>query len=1573
MKPLQIETASVKHTMLRRMIAATALFGLTLGIHGIVGPAHAQSGPLCTAFGDGAAGLDGWGACPAAPNIVVTTSNVGSIGGPGDYHLHLRDTAGASAACSTDAKYLGDWNKKMGDCGQFCFDFKVFKSGTPPGPITPSFTIWSGPVNHATFVANFTVTSNDPWRQHICAPVNLAGSPPSNAQGHWVVTGGTWNSIITAVTMIQLPVDFTADPSEEVGYDNICMNPKTCDPPPPPPPPVIKGCLEDTKVAVKCNPDGTYTVTLNGSSFSGTDITMTSQTAGVTVTPPQQPWSATTTWTVTGATAGQTVVLTANATKVGGGKDTDQCCSGDITMVMPDCSKPVDVALTKTAGAAVYDEKTGLWTISFKIDVTNPGNPFAPGNSLSIDDPIPAGLTFVSGVGTNWSCASSAGNIHCGYNFGSGVFNTGAHLNQLVLTFTTKTPGKYENCATAAVAAGSGFTESTLSNNKGCDTVEVKSNIDVAIAKTSKVVQVDNPAPGVSNFTFTLAVTNVGPAFTGNNALTVTDVVPAGMTFTSASGLPDWSCTPATVAAGGTLTCTYIGTGPAAPGASLGSITINATAKGDGPWENCSVVAIKPATGVDVDLSNNKSCVTVKSDGFTPVKDPPPVVNSCGTNVIFVVDVSGSIAQAGATGNVQSALNSAKQSFNNTNASGVQAQGAVITFSDTATLLQPMSAATLTSSASLTFGGETNWEAAMQLAQSTAAASPTPVIIVFITDGIPNRIVGSPNTVDSITATNAAIPYVNQIYTAGVPIYGLGIFNADPVNGPIHLHALLGGNDHASTFGGLYGDLQSFAKNMCPDLYLAKYMNPGSINYHNNPGPHTANIILMLQNTGGALTGVKVTDALPPGLINPTSTDPAFSAAGNVVTWNVGNMAANTTLMLGFTVTIVPPPLSCNWVSIQNFAQVTHVDQAIHSTPNSFPSPGVTGPVKEHDEASASISLLDCPPVQSTPYLQVIKSSLESCLPAGQQTPIPSTAPACSFTVQIQAIGNFTGTVVFGDAVFTSPGGAPVASALSSVTLTPPPTPSTQTYCASSFTTTAAQCTQNNVVLNNGHIIKYTFTLAAPPNLAPGNYKNCFMAAQNTLSAAQQGVPYYDTYSPVSQWYPWGDCGVFTVPAAGAKIVAPNCNPDTTRREGSSCVCRFPSMMKSSQTACVCQADMKFVAGLGCIPKVACTAPLILNAAGTECIHSPVCQLPLVPGPIPGQCICMPPGTVLLDGKCVKPETACKPPLVPGPVPGQCICTPPGTVLVDGKCVKQETACKPPLVPGPVPGQCVCTPPGTVLVDGKCVKQETACKPPLVTGPVPGQCVCTPPGTVLVDGKCVKQETACKPPLVPGPVPGQCVCTPPGTVLVDGKCVKQETSCKPPLVPGPVPGQCVCSPPGTVLVDGKCVKQESCKPPKIQGPVAGQCICPPGMVEQGQGRRCVPRIDCRPPLIRTPPARTASAGRGWCRRGEHAWSRWCASRPQHSIAMAPANVRGTWWRKETAASSASARRRSRPAFLRAAEITNRRVAAVATMNHRVAAAATTNRRVAAVVTTSHPAVAAKGRPIFLVAARAPRC
>ena len=273
-----------------RLVSGVALvLALVLGGLAPLAPALAAGAPLCTPFAEGSAGLSGWGACSAAPNIVVTTTTAGNMSGDGsDYYLRLRDTAGPSAACSTSEQYLGDWNGKMGECGSFCFDFKVFRSGTPPGPVTPSFSIWNGTLR-ASFVANFTVTTDDPW-VHICAPVNLVDpgeNLPAGASGEWRIapTGNAyspdWNTIITNVTMVQLPIDFTSDPSEEAGYDNFCMNPGECDVPPPPP--VLSGCFKDGSVEIACNGDGTFTLTLSAAGSSGSEISLGAETAGVIV------------------------------------------------------------------------------------------------------------------------------------------------------------------------------------------------------------------------------------------------------------------------------------------------------------------------------------------------------------------------------------------------------------------------------------------------------------------------------------------------------------------------------------------------------------------------------------------------------------------------------------------------------------------------------------------------------------------------------------------------------------------------------------------------------------------------------------------------------------------------------------------------------------------------------------------------------------------------------------------------------------------------------------------------------------------------------------------------------------------------------------------------------------------------------------------------------------------------------------------------------------------------------------------------------------------------------------------
>lgn len=466
MKTAQYSAALREPVMLRGFIVAlTLVAALALGAG--TSPAAAQSGPICSKFD---AGKDGWGPCSWAPNVVVTTTTSGGIG-KDDPYLQITDKSGASAVCSSDPKYLGNWVEKMGGCGQLCFDFKVFSSGIPPSAVTPSFSIYSG-ANKATFYANFQVAIGDTsWHRNICAPVMLGSGAPPSPNGHWVISGGTWNSIITNVTMMSIPIDFSSSPSEVVGYDNICMSPGGCGEKPKE---EITGCLKDSKVEVKCNPDGTYTLTLSGAGTAGDILTLVAQTSGVTVSPAQQPWAATTTWTINGAAPGQLVALTANVSKVGGGSlpGTDQCCSGEIKISMPECEKkpPIDLKVEKE------NTPSGGQGNGFNVWVTNVGAPitFAPGE-LTVKDVVPAGLTISTQSSTKWTCnplpAIGLATMTCTYNL-SGTLGTNAQLTDSLVFNGVLTDKKQplKNCAIVSIPATVGV-DTNSSNNEACVTV----------------------------------------------------------------------------------------------------------------------------------------------------------------------------------------------------------------------------------------------------------------------------------------------------------------------------------------------------------------------------------------------------------------------------------------------------------------------------------------------------------------------------------------------------------------------------------------------------------------------------------------------------------------------------------------------------------------------------------------------------------------------------------------------------------------------------------------------------------------------------------------------------------------------------------------------------------------------------------------------------------------------------------------------------------------------------------------------------------------------------------------------
>ncbi len=528
-----------------------------------------------------------------------------------------------------------------------------------------------------------------------------------------MVQSGTWSSIITNVTSVLIPVDFTASPSEVVGYDNICMSAGGCssatlkickvaglgitvgtpftftaggntitvpagaapggncvevkDPKLMPgsnvtvtetipsgdtvssivvnptsglvgtpdlgagtvtvrldngatevtytntfvPPPEPTNCWKDAKVSVTCNKDGTYTLTVSNIGQPGDVITLGSSTPGVTISPPQQTWASTMTWAISGATPGQTVVLTANDTKIGGGDKpgTDLCCSGEIKIVMPDCPKL----------------ETGDVVVEKKVKNETRASPSVI-NSLV----FPIGLTCTAPANLNAAFNLNNGGMHTEPNVAYGSTCT------VTEQMSTLPPPPKDVCGEGGVAVwappvitpssatiNAPVTAFTVVNELDCKYKE--QIVDLGIDKTGGTTPVQRP-----DYVFDLTVTNVGAATINDaTAIVVTDTVPPNMTFNSIGGA-GWTCVPPGGPAGTVVTCTYSGP-PVASGQVLTPIHVDATATGSAPYPpvtNCATVGVMPGSGlVDTNASNDQSCVTVTKP---PICQPPMVMNAEG-------------------------------------------------------------------------------------------------------------------------------------------------------------------------------------------------------------------------------------------------------------------------------------------------------------------------------------------------------------------------------------------------------------------------------------------------------------------------------------------------------------------------------------------------------------------------------------------------------------------------------------------------------------------------------------------------------------------------------------------------------------------------------------------------------------------------------------------------------------------------------------------------------------------------------------------------------------------------------
>ncbi|BDZ41119.1 hypothetical protein GCM10025865_04180 [Paraoerskovia sediminicola] len=195
-------------------------------------------------------------------------------------------------------------------------------------------------------------------------------------------------------------------------------------------------------------------------------------------------------------------------------------------LVPADNTDTDSVSVTTLADLAIDKNLTGTLVAgtdaTYTLDVTNlgPSDSLAP---IRVEDTLPAGTTFVSGVGTDWACADQgAGVVRCEY---SADLPAGAPAEQLAITVSVPS-GTVGDLTNTATVTGS-TTDPNPDNDTDSTTDTVTTVADVRIDKRATVDLVAG-----EDATYELRVDNDGPSDAAG--VSITDDLPAGLTFVSA-------------------------------------------------------------------------------------------------------------------------------------------------------------------------------------------------------------------------------------------------------------------------------------------------------------------------------------------------------------------------------------------------------------------------------------------------------------------------------------------------------------------------------------------------------------------------------------------------------------------------------------------------------------------------------------------------------------------------------------------------------------------------------------------------------------------------------------------------------------------------------------------------------------------------------------------------------------------------------------------------------------------------------------------------------------------------------
>ncbi|MEN6292897.1 MAG: hypothetical protein ABFD07_12890 [Methanobacterium sp.] len=250
-----------------------------------------------------------------------------------------------------------------------------------------------------------------------------------------------------------------------------------------------------------------------------------------------------------------------------------------------------DLSIAKTVSNA---NPKYLQNVTFTLTAHNNGPDNATG--VTVTDKLPTGLKFVSASGSGtYDAATSVWTI--------GNLTNGANATLSIIAQVTISNGKVTNIA---VINETNYDQNNT-NNQGNTTVVVGPASDLSITKTASASKINY----LGQVTFTLTARNNGPDVAAG--VTVTDKLPNGLKFLSASGNGTYNATSGVwtvgnLANGATATLKIVAQGIVANAALTNVAVVNGTNYDQNSTNNNgnTTVVVGPASDLGITMTVNK-------------------------------------------------------------------------------------------------------------------------------------------------------------------------------------------------------------------------------------------------------------------------------------------------------------------------------------------------------------------------------------------------------------------------------------------------------------------------------------------------------------------------------------------------------------------------------------------------------------------------------------------------------------------------------------------------------------------------------------------------------------------------------------------------------------------------------------------------------------------------------------------------------------------------------------------------------------------------------------------------------